>query len=294
MCFKIIFIILTTILCKTALAQDSTLMKMLDDSLSATQGATYVKGTFNGTNIVNLQTVEQPAKNVLQFMIMHRFGKVNEGAYNFFGLDNATLRLGLDYGITDRLSIGIGRSSLDKTFDGSVKYKMMRQDDSKKIPLSLSFFTSIVYPTLKYSDKPYLKSTHRKIYTAQVIAARKFGKQLSLELVPTWIHFNLVPAAIDKNDIMVLGIGGRMKLTRRTGVIAEYNYVPSQQLKSVTIYNSLSAGIEMETGGHVFQLVFTNSGGMVEPYYLAKTTGSWGKGDIYFGFNVSRVFNTKR
>ena len=122
---------------------------MLSDSISEAQGTTYVKGTFKGTNIVNLQTVEQPAKNVLQFMIMHRFGKINDGAYNFFGLDNATLRLGLDYGITNRLSIGAGRSSLDKTFDGSVKYKLLRQDDQKKD----SFF----YKSFCFYCLPYFK-----------------------------------------------------------------------------------------------------------------------------------------
>jgi hypothetical protein len=266
---------------------------MLNDSITPSQGSTVIKGTFNGTNIINLQTVEQPAKDVLQFMIMHRFGKINDGAYNFFGLDNATLRLGLDYGITNRLSVGAGRSSLDKTFDGSVKYKLLRQKD-KNIPLSVSLFASIVYPTLKYSDKPYLNGNHRKIYTSQVIIAKKFNNRLSLELAPTWIHFNLVPKAIDKNDVMALGMGGRMKLTKRTSIIAEYDYVPQGQLRSVDIHNSISAGIEMETGGHVFQLIFTNSEGMTEPYYLAKTTGSWKKGDIYFGFNISRVFNLKK
>ncbi|MEO6455720.1 MAG: DUF5777 family beta-barrel protein [Ginsengibacter sp.] len=291
---KVIVIFFSSIFSYSAFSQDSTLMQMLEDSMSASPGPTYVTGTFNGTTIVNQQTVELPAKNVLLFMIMHRFGKINDGAYNFFGLDNATLRLGLDYGITNRLSIGVGRSSLDKTFDASVKYKLLRQDNQKNMPISLNIFASIVYPTLKYSDKPYLKKDHRKIYTAQLIAARKFGKRLSLQFIPTWMHFNLVPKAVDKNDIIALGIGGRIKITKRTGIIAECNYVPSGQFRSSPIYYSFSKGIEFETGGHVFQLIFTNSDGMVEPYYIAKTTGRWGKGDIYFGFNVSRVFNLKK
>jgi hypothetical protein len=290
---QLISFIISVIFSLKAYSQDSTLLKMLEDSVAVTQTSSYIKGTFNGTYIVNLQTIEQPAINVLQFMIMHRFGRINEGAYNFFGLDNATLRLGLDYGITDRLTVGAGRSSLDKAFDGSVKYKLLRQTE-KKMPLSVSLFASIVYPTLKYSDKPYLKATHRKIYTTQIIAAKKFNNKLSLSLIPTWMHFNLVPKAIDKNDVLALGMGGRMKITKRTGIIAEYNYVPSGQLKSVAISNSFSTGIEMETGGHVFQLVFTNSEGMTEPYYLTKTTGKWGNGDIFFGFNISRVFNLKK
>jgi hypothetical protein len=266
---------------------------MLDDSLIEAPALGYVKGTFNGTTVLNLQSVEQPAKNVLEFMIMHRFGRVNEGAYNFFGLDNATLRLGLSYGITNRLTIGIGRSSLDKAFDGSVKFKLMQQREQGN-PISMNLFASIVYPTQKYSDKPYLERHHRKIYTTQIIAARKFNKSLSLEIVPTWTHFNLVPKAVDKNDIIALGMGGRLKVTKRMSINAEYDYVPSGQLKSTNIYNSFSTGLEFETGGHVFQLIFTNSDGMVEPYYLAKTFGTCGKGDIYFGFNISRVFNLKK
>jgi len=273
-------------------SQDTTLLKMLDDSVSESPGLSYIKGTFNGTTVLNMQSVEQPGKSVLEFMIMHRFGRLNDGAYNFFGLDNATLRMGLNYGITSRLSIGIGRSSLDKAFDGSVKYKLLRQREQNGL-VSMSLFASIVYPTLKYSDKPYLKANHRKIYTSQIIVARKLNKNLSLEVSPSWVHFNLVPKAIDKNDIMALSMGGRMKVTKRMSINAEYDYVPSGQFRSTTIYNSFSTGIELETGGHVFQLIFTNSDGMAEPYYLAKTSGSWGKGDIYFGFNISRVFNLK-
>ena len=274
-------------------SQDTTLLKMLDDSVVEAPGLSYMKGTFNGTTVLNLQSVEQPAKSVLEFIIMHRFGRINDGAYNFFGLDNATLRLGLNYGISNRFTIGIGRSSLEKAFDGSVKYKLLRQRE-KGTPVSMNLFASIVYPTLRYSDKPYLERHHRKIYTTQIIVARKFNKNLSLQITPTWLHFNLVPKAVDKNDIMALGMAGRMKLTKRMSVNAEYDYVPSGQLKSTVIYNSFSTGIELETGGHVFQLIFTNSDGMVEPYYLAKTSGSWRKGDIYFGFNISRVFNLKK
>lgn len=291
---RIIFFSIGVVFKLSAFSQDSTLMKMLEDSMGGAGLPANVKSTFNGTTLINLQTIEQPAKNVLQLMIMHRFGKINDGAYNFFGLDNATLRLGLDYGITARLSIGIGRSSLDKTLDASVKYKLLQQNEQKKMPLAVNIFASIIYPTIKYSDKPYLTGNYRKIYTTQLVIARKFNRRLSIELSPTWMHFNLVPKIIDHNNVIALGTGGRMKVTKRTSVIAEYNYLPAGQLKSVSIHNSLSTGIELETGGHVFQLIFTNSNGMVEPYYFTKTTGRWGKGDIFFGFNISRVFNLKK
>lgn len=275
-----------------ARAQDSTLMNMLNDSMSANAAPAYVTGTFKGIHVVNMHTVEGPARGVLNFIIMHRFGKLNDGAYNFFGLDNATIRLGLDYGINDRLSAGIGRSSYLKTFDGYAKYKALRQTDgSNRMPVTIDLLVGLTDYTQKYTDKSYLNTRYRTSYFTQLLIARKFNSNLSLQFAPTWIHYNLVPGKEDKNDVLALGVGGRIKITKRTAIIAEYNYVPDNQLVSAIRHNSLSLGWEIETGGHVFQLVFTNSQAMTEPQYIGQTTGRWAKGDIYFGFNVSRVFN---
>ena len=275
-----------------AKAQDSTLMNMLNDSMSANATPAYVTGTFKGIHLVNMHTVEAPAHGVLNFIIMHRFGKLNDGAYNFFGLDNATIRLGLDYGINDRLSVGIGRSSYLKTFDGYAKYKVLRQTDgNNRMPVTTDLLVGLTDYTQKYTDKSYLNTKYRTSYFTQLLIARKLNSNLSLQLAPVWIHYNLVPGKEDKNDVFALGIGGRIKLTKRMGIIAEYNYVPDNQLVSAVRHNSLSLGWEIETGGHVFQLVFTNSQAMTEPQYIGQTEGRWAKGDIYFGFNVSRVFN---
>ncbi|HSZ84504.1 MAG TPA: DUF5777 family beta-barrel protein [Puia sp.] len=291
---RIFCIVLFANCCIKANAQDSSLLKMLDDSLSANHQKTFVHGTFKATHIINTQTVEQPGKKVLEFMIMHRFGQLNQGAYNLYGLDFATLRLGLNYGLSDRLSIGIGRSSLDKVLDGSIKYKLLRQTEDNSMPVSVNIYSSLAYVTLRYTDKPYLTGQYRMIYTNEFLIARKINSNLSLQLTPVWMHFNLTPTAIDKNDVFAIGAGGRIKITKRMSINAEYNYLLPNQVQSVKVYNSISGGIDFETGGHVFQLVFTNSQGMIEPYYLAKTTDSWGKGGIYFGFNISRVFNFKK
>jgi hypothetical protein len=240
--------------------------------------------------LINLPTIESPARKSLQFLIMHRFGKLNEGAYALFGLDNATIRFGLDYGITDRLSVGIGRSSLDKAFDGSVKYKLLQQTTNAS-PVSISLYELINHYTLRYNDKPYLDARYRTSYVSQLLIARKFSRNLSLQLAPSWTHMNLVPTPGDKNDVFVISGGGRMKFTKRMSFDVEYNYLLANQVASADITRSLSLGISMETGGHVFQFVFTNSAGMAAPYYLAKNTGSWSKGDIFFGFNISRSFN---
>jgi hypothetical protein len=273
-------------------AQDSSLLSVLKNgSIPANN---KIAGTFKATHIVNMQTVEAPAKGDLNFIIMHRFGKINDGSYNFFGLDNATLRLGLDYGITDRLAVGIGRSSLEKTFDGYLKYKLLRQTDDGKMPLSVSLLETISNYTLKFSDKPYLNAKYRTAYVSQVLIARKINRSVSLQIAPSLLHFNLVPTTADKNTIFATTIGGRAKFTKRMGITAEYSYVPSGQVNSIDIKNSLSFGWDIETGGHVFQLVFSNSQGMTESQYIPRTTGSWGNGDIYFGFNISRNFTLKK
>ncbi len=276
----------------SAKAQDSTLMQMLNDSLSVNAKPAYVTGTFKGVHVINMQTVEAPAKGALNFIIMHRFGKLNDGAYNFFGLDNATIRLGLDYGVTDRFSVGIGRSSYLKTFDAYGKYKLLRQTDgSNKMPVTASLLIGIANYTQKFSDKSYLNAKYRSAYFTQLLLAKKFSNSISLQLVPTWLHYNLVPTVRDKNDVFALGIGGRVKITKRMSINAEYNFVPDNQLVSADRHNSLSLGLDIETGGHVFQLIFTNSQAMTEPQYIGQTTGRWSKGDIFFGFNVSRIFN---
>jgi hypothetical protein len=284
--------LLTFLICANmAKAQDSSLLTLLNDS--ATAQKPYVTGTFKATQIINTPTVEAPARQSLQFMIMHRFGKLNEGAYAFFGLDNAVIRFALDYGITDRLAVGIGRSSHEKVYDASLKYKLLRQRE-KGTPFSVSVYGLIANTRLRYSDKLFLNTKYRTMYTTQLLLASKINSRLSLQVTPAWIHFNLVPTRKDQNDVFAVGIGGRLKVTKRMSLNAEYDYLPSDQLVSTNTKNSLSAGLDIETGGHVFQLVFANSVGMIAPYYLAKTDGNWGKGDIYFGFNITRIFNFKK
>mgnify|MGYP003460470835 FL=1 len=291
--YYLLIFFLSTGLAKIATAQDSSLLNMLDDSMMVNKKGGHVTGTFKATHIINTQSVETPAKGVLLFMIMHRFGKINEGGYELFGLDNATMRMGFDYGLTNELTVGIGRSTFQKTYDGYLKGKLLRQSEGPggRIPFSVTALAGIAYTSLRYSDKPYLNARYRTNYTLQLLVARKISRNLSLQLSPAWLHYNLVPAVADKNDVFVLGIGGRMKITKRSSINVEYNYLPDNQVNSFKVYNSLSAGFDIETGGHVFFFFVTNSQGMVEPLFLGRTTGSWGKGDIYFGFNISRSFN---
>jgi len=292
--YKYRFLIITILLVfsVTCKAQDTSLLKMLDDSMTSTKKHIPVTGTFKGTHIINIQSVEAPAKQVLLFWIMHRFGQLSDGGYQLFGLDNATMRFGFDYGITDRLSIGVGRSTFEKTFDGTIKYKALRQTEDNSMPITADLFGGIYYKTLKYDDKPYLNTAYRTSYAAELLLARKFSRDLSIQLTPIWLHYNLVQTTSDKNNIFAMSVGGRIKLTRRTSFNAEYDYLPEGQVKSMTVHSSLSLGFDIETGGHVFQLHITNSQGMIDPVFIAQTTGTWGKGNLFFGFNVSRAFNT--
>lgn len=290
---RIFISLICSIACLQIKSQDK-LLQSLNDSLSSAPKTGYVTGTFKALYVVNMKTIEAPAAGALNVEIQHRFGSLNSGSYEFFGLDNATLRLGLDYGISDRLAVGIGRSSFQKTFDGYLKFKLFRQTaESRRMPISVSLLTSMSYYTQHYPDKDYLNATYRLAYTTQVLIARKFSSLFSLELTPTLIHYNLVPTTADQNNVFALAGGGRMKISKRMSINVEYDYLFPNQVVSTPVNNSFSLGWDIETGGHVFQLVFSNSQSMIETQYIAQTPGTWGKGDIYFGFNISRNFNLK-
>jgi len=279
------------LLCSTANGQDNSMLDMLNDSLTATTPPMAVTSAFKATQIINMVTVEAVGKRTLQFMIMHRFGELSDGAYALFGLDNAEIRFGLDYGITRAISVGVGRSSLDKAYDANLKIKLLQQTPGR-MPVSVSVYGLLTHTTFPLkNEKPFLNARLRTAYTSQLLIARKFNSRLSLQLSPTLLHFNLVPSLADKNTMAAMAAGGRFKVTKRISINAEYDWLFGNPVTSYKQYPSLSTGLDIETGGHVFQLVFTNSRGMTAPYYLAKTLGTWQKGNIYFGFNVSRVFN---
>lgn len=255
----------------------------------------FTTATFKSTRVINGHSVENAAKGVLDFRISHRFGFVNTGAYELFGLDGASIRLGWEYGVTDYLMLGFGRSSFNKAYDGFLKLKLLRQSTGKRrMPVSVSYFTSTVINSIKwqYPERENYFSS-RMYYAHQLLIARKFNSNLSLQLTPTLIHRNLVATRNEANTVKALGTSGRYKLTQRLSVNAEYFYVLPDQL-SAQYKNSLSVGVDIETGGHVFQLHFTNSTAMTEPGFVTETVGVWREGDIHFGFNVSRVFTIVR
>jgi hypothetical protein len=259
------------------------------DEMGTEDETRYASATFKATRLVNGHTVQTVGKGVLDTKFSHRFGTLNSGLYELFGLDNATMRMGVDYGITDRLDIGLGRSTFEKTYDGFIKYKALRQSTGKKsMPISLVYVGGAALKTIKLPGTVFDGNTgNRLAYLHQVLIARKFNSSLSLQAMPTLVHKNVVPSPSDDNDIFSMGVGGRYKLTNRLSLNGEYYY----QVNPIAgKKNPLSLGVDIETGGHVFQLHVTNTRGMVEPSFINNTTGTWSKGDILFGFNISRVF----
>jgi Membrane bound beta barrel domain (DUF5777) len=283
-------------------AQDD-LMKMMDDNTKNEKKKDYTIATFKTSRLINGHTIENAAEGVLDFKISHRFGMVNRGAYELFGLDQATMRIGLDYGITDRLMIGAGRSTFQKQYDGFAKFKILRQakGGQRPSPISLSAISTVMLKTLKWED-PTVKNHYssRLSFAHQLIIARKFSEKFSLQLMPSVVHYNIAKVATDPNDIFALGIGGRIKLNKRFSFNAEYYPVlpassaAGKDSRIAGTKNSLALGFDIETGGHVFQVHFTNSTGMTEKTFITETTGDFFKGDIHFGFNVSRVFTLKK
>ena len=255
----------------------------------------YASAAFKTNRVINLHSIENTAGGVLDVKISHRFGFLNGGLYELFGLDGATIRIGADYGITDNITAGFGRSSFEKTLDGFLKWRFLRQSTGKKkMPVTAALFASSAIKTIKWQNpdrENYFSS--RMYYTYQLIVGRKFSKSFSLQLSPTVVHRNLVRTSLEKNDVYALGAASRIKLTKRMAINAEYIYVFKNQL-APGYRNSFSLGLDIETGGHVFQLHFTNSTSMIEKGFITETVGDWMEGGIHFGFNVSRVFTLKK
>lgn len=251
-----------------------------------------ILGTFKTTRLVIGQSIENTPKGNLLFIITHHFGAINTGYENLFGLKLAAIRIGTEYGITDHLAVGVGLNTDRNTWDGSVKYKLLRQSTgAKKIPLSISGFVNMAVYTIKWSN-PDMNNyfSNRMTYTFELLFARKFGEIGSLQLMPAMVHKNLVQTTEDHNDIFSIGAGGRINLSHRVSINAEYHYLLPNQIYSYKAYDSFSIGIDIETGGHVFQIFLTNSEGEYEQTILTETQKKWSNGGIFLGFNINRIF----
>jgi hypothetical protein len=257
------------------------------------QSPDIVTGTFKSTRVVNGQSIENVGAGVMDFRISHRFGALSQGGYNLFGLDQASMRVGLDFGLSKRIMFGVGRSTYEKQYDGFMKIKLVQQQDGERfIPFGISYVASSIYKSLKDPATAYTPYISDKFsFAHQILIASKINDYISIQLSPTIVHYNLVDSIKTPNDFKSLGISSRIRISKRVNLTSEYYY---RFDKLAGYYNPLSVGIDIETGGHVFQLHVSNSNGMTERTFINETSGTWSKGDLCFGFNITRAFTIRK
>lgn len=244
---------------------------------------------FRDTRIVNGHSTEVLPKGMMKFIISHRFGAVSSGVQQLWGLDNSTIRIGLDYAFTDNINVGFGRSSLQKHYDFYLKYRFLQQRKEGGSPVSLVYYTNAAIRTIQTPQTEDLSFTNNLSFVHQLLLARKFNEFISFQIMPTYVHRNFVLDLESNNDIYSIGTASRIQVTKVLAFNLEYYFNLPDQLAS-QYQSSAGLGIELETKGHIFQLNFTNSLGMIAPLYVAETTGRIEEGDIHFGFNITRDF----
>jgi len=245
---------------------------------------------FKGLQICNIQSTKMTAKGEWYMVISHRFGDLTEGLDNFFGLDNALTKIGGIYGVTDWLSLGASRHTYNKIYELTAKYKLADQI-TNGFPVTIVGYNTMDINTALSTDLyPNLQFNNRLAYSTQLLASRKFSEGLSFEIGGVYVHKNLYDDSQELKDQYLVAAGGRCKLSKRLSVNLDYAY-KINQLENAPLYqNPLTLGLDIETGGHVFQMVFSNSQPMNDVAVFTNATGKWNGGSLYFGFNMYRVF----
>ena len=291
---KSYFLAFLLLLIKSQLSAQS-LLDSLDSIVDQPKLTEYTEATFKATRLVNGQTVELLGKNELAAIIAHRFGPISQGSYEFFGLTTNKFRLGLDYGLFNRINLGFGVGNDQRLIDGFIKVKLFRQSSGERnFPFTIVYSSTGYYTFTRwiYPSRNNLLSS-RFFYSHQLLIARKFNNRISLQVTPGIVHRNLVQKENDQNNVYSVAMGGRFKLANRLAVNAEYYYLLPGKTNDNYV-NSLSIGLDIETGGHVFQLILTNSESPQEKVFIPETTHKWKNGDIHFGFNIIRVFGLSK
>ncbi|SHH38758.1 DUF5777 family beta-barrel protein [Wenyingzhuangia marina] len=284
------FFLVFLLLCNVSIFSQSNLLDMIDDDTD--EASTEVSSTFKSYKLVNFETPKLVPKNHLNFIVAHRFGSVKNGIEDLFGLDIASTRLQFVYGLSDKINLSFSRSKFRRTYDFGAKYHIINQKKNG-FPFTiaghhlLGIDTSLdenLLPGIRFANR--LRSTH------QLIMASKINDKLSVEFVPTILHDGLVELEEQDNLQYALGFGGRYLFTKRMGIVVDYG-LHLNRASTSPYKNVFSIGYEIETGGHVFQLHFSNAQGMYENAFITQAAGDWSKRDFFFGFNINRIFNLK-
>ncbi|MEX0981301.1 MAG: DUF5777 family beta-barrel protein [Bacteroidales bacterium] len=252
---------------------------------------------YRSSTIVNSHSVTLHYSGTLDFRIEHRFGQLNTGVYELWGLDNAEIHFSFEYGIFDWLLVGAGRGTYEKTYDAFFRVRPLTQaKGTENFPFSLAWQSGIYVNTLRYiADFDGYRFNQRMEHVHQVMIARKFGELFSVQLMPSYLRRTPIPALPEQTDLLAMGTGFSFEITSSFSLNVEYFHLLNNDvsLNPAQLYNPLSFGFDLETGGHIFQLIFTNSLAMTEHGIIGNTNGSWMDGDIHFGFNISRIFGLK-
>lgn len=282
--FSFVFVIFTI---GFASAQDD-LLNQLDAEKSNIKDKETT--AFKGLQICNIQSTKLAAKGEWYMVISHRFGDLTQGLDNFFGLDNAMTKIGAIYGVSDWLSFGASRHTYNKIYELTAKYKFADQVING-FPVSIVGYNTMNVNTALSTDLyPDLQPTNRLAYSSQLLMSRKFSETLSFEVGGVYVHKNLYDDAEELKDQYLVAAGGRCKLSKRLSVNLDYAYKINQLANANLYQNPLTVGLDIETGGHVFQMVFSNSQPMDDVTLFTNATGKWNGGSLYFGFNMYRVF----
>jgi len=265
-----------------------------ESEYNASSETEYIEKTFNTAKLNNGQTTELLEKGKMQFLISHRMGNTSLGYKELWGFYQATSRLSLDLGITNKITIGLATNTSKKLFDGYIKYSILRQSiGQKQFPVNIVWYSTVAVNTssLNYpEDKPYLEA--RTNYTNQLLISRKFNDNFSFQISPSILHRNMVATPDDHNTIFASGFLFKYKIGRKTSILADYFWVPSGQIYSYNRYNSLSFGIEFVTSKrHAFQIFFTNSTGMDDLSFIVDTREKFNPNGWHIGFNISTLFS---
>ena len=291
---KYVYVFLVLIVFRPGMSSAQDLWNLAD---SMDSGANpFVSAAFKTTRLINFQTLETLGKRTLDFRISHRFGPINSGSYDAWGIDGpANIRLGLEYSYDGRFMFGIGRSSYEKMLDGFLKYRLWRQTTDGSMPVSVTLFAGMYYTAQHDPNEAtngydiYSPGSNRLSYNYQVIVGRKFNSNFTLQAAPWMVHHNLVEKSEDKNDMFGVAFASRYRFAKRHALTFEYGW-RINEYATQEYFDSMGIGYELETGGHVFQIHVTNSFGIVESQYFVHTESSWEDGGIRIGFNISRVF----
>ena len=265
-------------------AQDDLFKELDTDTISKKEIET---ATFKGLQICNMQSTKMTSKGEWYMLVSHRFGDLTNGFNNFFGLDDANTKIGGIYGVTNWLSLGASRHTLDKVYELTAKYKLANQIKEGFPVTIVGYNTMDINSKLEKAVFPGLEFNNRLAFSTQLLVSRKFSDSFSFELNPIYIHKNLYEEGLEQKNEFFVGSGARYKIAKRMSINLEY---AARLSNCSTFENPLTLGLDIETGGHVFQMVFSNSQAMNDVAVFSRPTGDWAGGPIYFGFNLYRVF----